>query len=1003
MPSPRVAGLTRLLRQPSVFIFTSPPILYTPFLHSRQLRWRAKDRRNRRPIDVQGRSRSQEDEEEEDLDEENEDLDEDEDLGDNDKNDLGNAIPKDFNEADFQRFLSEQDDTFEQPVAKRRKKDRLRQAAKADVPPSEEEDGISYFEQEAGNLDSERRRITNPGDAFGRGFSAEDERAIDEDSEELEEGLDEIDKEPYIPEDPDEDADRKALGIFSDEQIEQFQDSFMEGLKEYEPGGLQEFGKLPHHVYTTDKVSPSAELFLNKLNDALDKLSLNVENGESDHDIPKNLWRYYERSKIYIPNVVNLLPDEAWKLLWLSQAEESPNNPFRATHLKTLSEDMAKAGKILTQEQRFARLEGLFWEGKRKEALLQWEEGLKKGDAGSADYLELGIRMYAYDQNLVRAEELVDVLFKLHKNYDPRILLQVISASIGQSTEEGYERAFKLYQRLREVLTTNIKMEDFDTISLDFLRFGQKDYALAVFRDMMIIGEQRKSASGIWDAFSRFMSSGSDPIEVNALGLESLKYLPRQFQNKWFYASWMRKLIAMGQNEPAAQVMELMYERGIKPDAMHVNGLINSWLRTSSRPSHRTAERFAWAMIQERLNFVAQRRKELHSTLYSPARSIHDLEPTHPPAEKPIIPNLDRTRRVPPATIETFSVLVQWYLRRSLFANVSHLRNLLIAAELPMNSFFMNHLLYAELRHRDHRHVWTRFEAMTAEGVPPDIETWTCLWDCCKQHVDPSTNRDQRGFPRPRELLSSMRNWFDGLQGQQRRDALTDLDIDGYNDIIRAFCLSRDPAGSFIALIALRDMFGLYPEERTMRMLVMQISRLALYKPRTPKFARRITASEFGRANVLQTSQVLDMILRYRAQGYKEVGIEVDVKTLGEEKMREERLRGALQLIYTSLKQFQRPQGAPMVGQKTGIPRPVVKSKKKRNRTFDESGEVMDLDDEDEEDEDDEMEEEEEEESPDEGPDDGADDIDVSPALRQAASDIGIEIGDIEESMGLVV
>lgn len=994
MPLPRVPGLTRLLRQPSIFIFTSPPVLYTPFFHSRQLRWRAKDRRHRRPIDVQGRPKSQEDEEEEDLEEGNEESDEDEELGNDDGTDAGNVIPKDFNEADFQNFLSERDDVFELPVAKRRKKDRLRQTAKADVPHSEEEDGVSYFEQEAGNLHSERRKVTNPDEAFGGAFSAEDERAIDEDSQELEEGLDEVDKEPYIPEDPDEDADRKILGLFSDDQIEKFQDSFMEGLKEYEPGGLQEFGKLPHHIHILDKVSPSAKLFLNKLNDALDKISLNVENGEPDEDTPKNLWRYYERSKIYLPSVVDLLPDEAWKLLWLSQSEESPNNPFRAAHLKTLSEDMAKSGKILTQEQRFARLEGLFWEGKRDEALLQWEEGLKKGDAGSADYLELGVRMYAYDQNLTRAEELVDVLFKLHKNYDPRILLQVISACIGQSTKDGYERAFKLYQRLREVLTTDIKMEDFDAISLDFLRFGQKDYALAVFRDMMTIGEQRKSASGIRSALSRlghFMSSSSDPKEVNALGLESLKYLPRQFQNKWFYASWMRKLIAMGQNEPAAQVMELMYERGIRPDAMHVNGLINSWLRTSSRPSHRTAERLAWAMIQERLNFVAARRKELHSSLYSPGRSIHDIEPTLQSSDqKPIIPNLDRSCRVPPATIETFSLMVQWYLRRSIFGNVSHLRNLLVAAELPMNSFFMNHLLYAELRHRSYRTVWSRFQAMTAEGVRPDIETFTCLWDCMKQHVDPAVNRDPRGFPRPRELLRIMRTWFDALKGQQRRDALSDLDVDGYNDVIRSFCLSRDPAGSFAALLALRDMFAMYPGERTMRMLVMQIARLALYKPRNPKSARRITASELGKANMQQTSQVLDMILQYRAQGYKDQGYKVD--ELSEELMLEERLRTALQLLYTTLKQFQRPEGPPVEGQKGG--RPVKKQKRKvKSEVLDEDGDLMGLDDDGEE----------EEEEPDEGPDDGADDVDVSPALRQAAMDIGIEIGDVEESMGLVV
>lgn len=939
MPPLRVTGLTSLLRQPSIFVFRSPILRYAPHnnIHARPLRTRAGARRGRGAgtIDVQGRSRPQEVEEEEDLEDDLEDQ-----LDDVDGDGGGSE------EAEFQRFLEEQQEI--QPKPKKRKLKASRPSA------TDHDEDISFYDQEEGDLDSRRQTSRNPDEAI-KPFE-EDEDEIDEDIEEAEDELDELEEdEPYIPPDPDLEADRKRL--FGDVDLEKLQESFAQSLKDFAPEAAQLDGHMPHMIQPQGTLSSSGRLFLTKLNDALDDASLNAQK----KDAQQNLWRYYERSKIYIPDIVKVIPDEAWKLLWVSQSEESPTNPFRASHLKTLSEDMVKAGKALTQEQRYARLEGLFWDGKQDEALAQWELGLKSGDAGNAEYLELGIRMYAYDRNLIRAEDLVDVLFKLHTNYDPRILLQVISASIGLNTSEGYERGFRLYQRLRTVLTDDIKMEDFDTISLDYLRFGQKDYALAIFRDMMLLGEKRKSQSGFRNAVSRlgqFMSSSSNAAEVNILGLEGLKSIPPQFQNKWFYASWMRKLLAMGENGPAAEVMDLMYERGVKPDARHVNGLINGWLRTSHRPSHKHAEKMAWAMIQARLNFVSERWRHKHNDLYKPPASIHDISPNLPtsssPSDKPIIPTIDPTRRIPPATIETFSLMAQWYLRRSQFATVSHLRNLLLAAELPMNSFFMNHLLYAELRHRSYRAVWERFEAMTPT-VRPDIETFTCLWECMKQHVDPAVNRDPRGFPRPRELLHRMRVWFAALKGQEKRDALTDLDIDGYNDIIRCFCLSRDPAGSFVALLALKEMFNIAPEESTMRMLVLQISRLGVYKPRDHKEARRITASERNRENVEQTTQVLQMILEYRRMGYAEEGF--DVEGLGDEETREERVRVALQLLYTVVKQVQ-------VGR-------------------DEVGNLAGREDE-------------------VGIEGEGGKVDVTPAITKAAREIGYEIGDVEECMSLV-
>ena len=99
--------------------------------------------------------------------------------------------------------------------------------------------------------------------------------------------------------------------------------------------------------------------------------------------------------------------------------------------------------------------------------------------------------MHTYAAKLERAEELVDVLFKLHSTSSPRIMAQLISASINTGTEEGAQRGWTVYNQMRDRLADDMTMEDFDSVSMDFLRNDKKDYALAVFRDMMIRGEER--------------------------------------------------------------------------------------------------------------------------------------------------------------------------------------------------------------------------------------------------------------------------------------------------------------------------------------------------------------------------------------------------------------------------------------------------------------------------------------------------------------------------------
>ena len=357
---------------------------------------------------------------------------------------------------------------------------------------------------------------------------------------------------------------------------------------------------------------------------------------------------------------------------------------------------------------------------------------------------------------------------------------------------------------------------------------------------MMLHGEKEQSPTA--EAFSRlsdFVGLTRSPRESTALSLDAIKYLPRKYQNKYFYASWLRKLLSENNFNAAAQVMELMYERGVKPDAKHANGLLSAWLRDPRKATQKRAEELGWTMVQRRLDFVRERGRTSsmdHSNVLALKSAAESREGVQVP--------VNISRPVPSATIETFCILLQFYLRRNRYGHVRHLRNLLAPAELMMNSFFMNHLLYAELRTQGSRSVWNRFAAL-AENVRPDMETWACLWESEKQHVNDDDSLDFSGFPVPQELLRRMLSWLNTLHGQEKSNAYSDFDEHHYHDIVRSFCYARDPAGCFVAMHVMHHHFGITPSEPLLRTLLMMMTKLL--PPNVANRERRVFPHRFAR------------------------------------------------------------------------------------------------------------------------------------------------------------
>ncbi|KAL9060207.1 MAG: hypothetical protein Q9162_000821 [Coniocarpon cinnabarinum] len=667
-----------------------------------------------------------------------------------------------------------------------------------------------------------------------------------------------------------EDSEDMKRAVFSKEDLARLEE------EDYAEQDMSE-----HHILPQHPIPMQSQVFLQRLNEALDNFSL--DHGQMQKH-QSAVWRWYTRCKNNVPRFLSMIPKPAWDLLWRSQATDVPENIDRLSHLAILSDDKLQNGWSLTSEERYVQIEGTFMEGDQRKALQLFEELSSAMDAADSRLLEMGVRMYAHHGDPQKAHRLADQLFELDNGADPRVLMPVISAYADQRKGESVDTAWSLYQEVRRRLSSDMQMPEYDTIVLGFLGSGHKDFALAVFRDMMLRGEgeRRAAQESAFSKLSRFIDLTKSPQETTELSLNAIEYLPRRFQNKWFYASWLRKLISEGQVNAAAQVVELMYERGVKPDAKHMNGIMAAWLRDQRASQKELAEQLGWTMIQRRLDFVQERQQSAARApaVASSQTSVQHLNVgEHPHIDIPVT----MSRPTPPATIETFCILAQHYIRQGLFTHVFHLHSLLEPAELQINAFFMNQLLSIELRTKEPSKMWQLFLKMSA-SVKPDLETWTTLWDASKNYTPSNPDEpDLRDFPTSRELFRDMMEWFRSLRGQEQSHAIEDMDEDVYRTIIQVFALHNDLPGIFVAMHTLHSDLKAEPTESVVRALLHALAKLMpnnvshrdrrdhRHRPRRGK--RRNLDHE---REMVAATYLLDTVRKQRLNALAERGIEYD-------------------------------------------------------------------------------------------------------------------------------
>ena len=664
------------------------------------------------------------------------------------------------------------------------------------------------------------------------------------------------------------------------EQLEQLEDRYRQTQ-----AGLEIKFQLP----------PEHDIKLQNLTKALRRVATEIATNEPSIKSGRELWRLYATCRQSVPTFFQLIPDKAWDILWESQYKAQGPLIDRMGHLKILLEDMQTSGRDLSATQKMVLIESLHTEGRHAEAISMWQQiqSNLRDNPDISEYCEdLGVRVYAAAGNPQKAQDLAFQYLTTRDEARARVLTPLVQAWAQKGDEDSIKQAWAIYLRLKMQLGSNMALEDYDQITTCFLNAGRADIALAVFKDLMLTGQNSqydstqlyKTSLGL---YSQLNSQSVDVASVTNVSLTALTILPRRFQNKFFFGSWLKKLLGMGQIDAAISVLALMVERGVKADPKHLNGIIGALLRSSSSKNKERGIDMGRAMIEERLRFVSQRQSSTPAT--------EDMITTPGAYSRKLLH--ERRIAVPPATIETFSLLLLYFSRRGMPGAIQQLQESLRAAEIPPNTYFMNHLLYASLRQGAHQDVWNLYLRMSPRPGP-DLETFAALWDCEKAHLDIPAVRTEGRFPGPRHIFCDMQSWFSALSNSERAAVRGEFSHDIYTQIIRCMCLAKDLEGTLVALYALHVSFGMTPDEDTSRMIALQVARMGQPRFRPTKRQRRSTlVKEQGAINVEKVAQVVRMLAEEREEALQERGIGGD--DLTEEQVAAESIFLLAQLLRT--------------------------------------------------------------------------------------------------------
>ncbi|KAK8082114.1 pentatricopeptide repeat protein [Apiospora saccharicola] len=225
-----------------------------------------------------------------------------------------------------------------------------------------------------------------------------------------------------------------------------------------------------------------------RLNEKLQRSAENLDRGRLGLKDRDRLWRCYSHSRTTLCENWNVVPREAWELLWDVLAADTPDNTNRMARIYALTKDMMLAGVPMSPERHLLAVESMFIEGWKKEAIdnhRRCATTLGANPKTFIDFWQLGLRMHCQVGDVERAERIANIILESRPESDARFLIPLIRAHVDHSSA-GADKAYDVYEWLASLLGNKMTIGDYDQIISLFLAANQTEHAFGA-RDVLLL------------------------------------------------------------------------------------------------------------------------------------------------------------------------------------------------------------------------------------------------------------------------------------------------------------------------------------------------------------------------------------------------------------------------------------------------------------------------------------------------------------------------------------
>jgi hypothetical protein len=570
-------------------------------------------------------------------------------------------------------------------------------------------------------------------------------------------------------------------------------------------------------------------------------------------NVRRKVWRAYSLAKHSFPMLPLLMPERAWDILWAAQSIRSAENPARELHLREIYRDMSSVAKPITVGQRAEYLESLFLNGEEQLALKEWEYDHKRVDPTSrhdytAEHLDVGTRMHALAGNADRARDIMEDLFDLYPTWPPPVMMTVFRAHTSLDSKRHHDLAMQIYVKMKAFMGKNTTLEDYDSWFVGFLEARHLQYAKKVFRNMVEEGHiacnySREEAEKVLKRLHLLYRLGTDIEKMTSIALYVLQILPQPWHSELF-GHWMQAATVQQAPEAATQVLEMMFQRGTVPQTFHFNLLLRNLLRTKDKERVLKAENIGWHMIENsRTTSVKERSEENCNELndgiikritWPRTKTDMDIVSEKLQRASELTKSTDAPRKVPPADITTFALIMRHHANNLQWEHVDFLARRINELELLPNSTILNVLMENQMRQGKYSRACEIYSSFTnvPEGTPgvfPDGANLRCLWLALRLALGDHETRNDTTLPTPRQLLTETIKWWEMTRSRwdakRFRIGLAAGDHGAVTGLMmHCFSYTYDLPGSLVALHALRKKVNIFPSDKAADILQRQVA-----------------------------------------------------------------------------------------------------------------------------------------------------------------------------------